>query len=50
MSGIANDTNMGIFLVIFGCSAVVGGIFGKDFYKADVITLGAFKKEEKRPT
>jgi hypothetical protein len=36
---------MGIYFVVFGCLAIVGGIFGKDFYAADVITLGAYKQK-----
>jgi putative Mn2+ efflux pump MntP len=39
---------MGIFLLIFGALAIAAGIFGKTFYKADVVALGAFK--EKWPT
>jgi hypothetical protein len=34
---------MEILLIIFGVLAVAGGIFGKDFYRADVITLAALK-------
>jgi uncharacterized membrane protein YczE len=36
---------MGILLIIFGGLAIVGGIFGKDFYAADVIALRAFKQK-----
>jgi hypothetical protein len=36
---------MGIFLMIFGALAIAGGIFGKTFYKADVIALGAFGRK-----
>jgi hypothetical protein len=28
--------------------AIVGGIFGKDFYKADILALGAFKEKSSR--
>jgi hypothetical protein len=40
--------DLGIFLVICGGLAIVGGIFGKDFYKADILALGAFKEKSSR--
>jgi hypothetical protein len=36
---------MGIFLVIFGGLAIAGGIFGKNFYAADVDSLSVFKQK-----
>lgn len=39
---------MGMFFVIFGSLAIIGGIFGKDFYAADVIALGKFKQKSSR--
>jgi len=36
---------MGVLLIIFGGLALVGGIFAKDFYVADVVALGAFKQK-----
>lgn len=38
---------MGIVFVIVGGLAIAGGIFGKDFYVADIITLSPYKKKEK---
>lgn len=35
---------MGVLLLIAGCAAILGGIFGKDFYAADVITLAPFRQ------
>jgi hypothetical protein len=39
---------MGIFLMIFGGLAIVGCIFGKNFFAADVIALGAFKEKSSK--
>ncbi|MGA3071125.1 MAG: hypothetical protein ABSD43_12995 [Terracidiphilus sp.] len=39
---------MGILLVIAGSLGIVGGIFGKDFYAADVDSLSAFKQRSSR--
>jgi hypothetical protein len=40
---------MGFLLVVFGCLAIAGGIFGKRFHAADVVALGAFtQKSSKR--
>ncbi|MGO9336243.1 MAG: hypothetical protein ACLPY1_01920 [Terracidiphilus sp.] len=39
---------MGIFLMIFGVVAILGGIFGKDFHAADVVALGEFKQKSSR--
>jgi hypothetical protein len=39
---------MGILLVIFGGLAIAGGIFGKDFYAADVVSLSAFKQKSSK--
>ena len=36
---------MGIFLIIAGIVGIAGGIFGKDFYVADAISLSAFKQK-----
>ena len=36
---------MGILLVISGILAIVVGIFGRNFYEADVIALRAFKQK-----
>jgi hypothetical protein len=36
---------MGILLIIFGCLAIVGGVFGKRFYAADVVALGALNQK-----
>ena len=35
---------MGILQIILGCLAIVGGVFGKRFYAADVDALGAFNQ------
>jgi uncharacterized membrane protein YczE len=34
--------------VIFGGLAIAGGIFGKDFYAADVVSLSAFKQKSSK--
>jgi len=39
---------MGIFLVIFGGLAIAGGIFGKDFNAADVVSLYAYKQKSSK--
>ena len=36
---------MGILFVIIGVLAIAAGIFGKNFYEADGIALGAFKRK-----
>jgi hypothetical protein len=41
---------MGIILIISGGVAIVGGIVGKTFYKADVVALEVFKSEDKWPS
>ena len=38
---------MGVLFVIVGGLATALGVFGKDFYVADIITLSSFKKNEK---
>jgi hypothetical protein len=40
---------MGVLLIVFGCVAILGGIFGKEFFAADVITLAAFKPKRSPP-
>jgi hypothetical protein len=35
---------MGVLLIIFGCLAIVGGVFGKRFYAADVVAIGEFNQ------
>lgn len=39
---------MGIFLIIFGGLAIAGGVFGKNFYAADVVALDSFKQKSSR--
>ena len=39
---------MGIFFVILGGVLLVGGVFGKDFYVADVLSLAAYKQKSSR--
>lgn len=39
---------MGILFVILGCLAIVAGIFGKEFYAADVITGTGYKQKRSR--
>jgi hypothetical protein len=41
---------MGLFLVVFGIVGILGGIFGKNFYVADILSLSGFKHEQKRST
>jgi hypothetical protein len=36
---------MGVFLMISGIVACAGGIFGKNFYVADVLSLAAYKQK-----
>ncbi len=36
---------MGVVLMIFGVAATLGGLFGKSFHAADVITLGELKQK-----
>lgn len=36
---------MPIVPIIFGCLAIIGGIFGKEFYAADGEGLGPFKQK-----
>jgi hypothetical protein len=39
---------MGILLVVFGALGIAAGIFGKDFYAADVDSLSPFKQRSSR--
>jgi hypothetical protein len=41
---------MGVLLIIAGLVAIIGGIFGKDFYVADVLSLSEFKPKQKSST
>ena len=41
---------MGVLLIISGIVGIVGGIFGKNFYVADVISLSTFRHEKKCST
>lgn len=40
---------MGIMLIFVGIVGVVGGIYGKEFYSGDVVSLSGYKHEKKVP-
>jgi hypothetical protein len=39
---------VGILLVIFGVLGILGGVFGKEFYAADVIALHEYKQKRSK--
>jgi hypothetical protein len=42
------ETQVGVFLMLFGCILIVGGIFGENFYAADVDSLAPFNQKSSR--
>lgn len=39
---------MSFVLITFGCAAIIGALFGKEFYAADVETCAPFKEKSSR--
>jgi hypothetical protein len=42
------EVEMGILLVVFGCLAIAGGVFGKRFHAADPVALGEFTQKSSK--